>query len=70
LLSSLAMYYRGAAAAIVVFDITDSESFSVLQGWVEELKSRGPENITIAVAGNKADLVDKRVILFFPMEFS
>ncbi len=57
------MYYRGAAAAIVVFDITKSQSFSVLQRWIEELQAHGPSNIVIAIAGNKADLADERVII-------
>lgn len=55
------MYYRGAAAAILVYDITRSSTFKTLQNWVEELKSKGPKDIAIAIAGNKADLEDSRV---------
>ena len=55
------MYYRGAAAAIIVYDITKKSTFETLKGWVKELQSLGPENIVIAVCGNKADLEDKRV---------
>ncbi len=55
------MYYRGAAAAIIVYDITRKPSFATLQNWVEELKKSGPANIAIGIAGNKADLVEKRV---------
>ena len=32
------MYYRGAACAIVCFDITHEESFTKMKDWVEELK--------------------------------
>lgn len=56
------MYYRGASAAIVVYDITRATSFKVLQNWVQELQSLGPENIVIAIAGNKCDLDDKREV--------
>lgn len=56
------MYYRGAAAAIVVYDITRKESFKTLQNWIKELKQLGPENIIIAVAGNKCDLEEQRVV--------
>ena len=56
------MYYRGAAAAIVVYDITRKESFATLQNWVNELKQLGPENIVIAIAGNKSDLEEERDI--------
>ena len=56
------MYYRGAAAAIVVYDITRAESFKTLQNWIKELRQCGPEGIIIAIAGNKADLEDKREV--------
>jgi GTPase SAR1 family protein len=58
------MYYRGAAAAIVVYDITRSSSFKTLKHWVEELKTKGPKDIAIAIAGNKADLDHMRVRRF------
>lgn len=56
------MYYRGAAAAIVVYDITRANTFKTLKSWVEELKSQGPQDIAIAIAGNKADLEDQREV--------
>eukprot|EP00341_Mesodinium_pulex_P010414 CAMPEP_0116922212 /NCGR_PEP_ID=MMETSP0467-20121206/22123_1 /TAXON_ID=283647 /ORGANISM="Mesodinium pulex, Strain SPMC105" /LENGTH=199 /DNA_ID=CAMNT_0004600491 /DNA_START=18 /DNA_END=617 /DNA_ORIENTATION=- len=56
------MYYRGAAAAIIVYDITRANTFKTLKNWVEELKAQGPQEIAIAVAGNKADLEDQREI--------
>ena len=55
------MYYRGAAAAIVVYDITQANSFKTLKNWVDELKTKGPKDIAIAIAGNKADLEHLRV---------
>lgn len=56
------MYYRGAAAAIIVYDITRAASFTTLKNWVRELQQLGPENIVLAVCGNKADLEDKREV--------
>jgi len=50
------MYYRGAQAAIVVFDITVPESFKRAQYWVKELQRKGIPDIVIAIAGNKLDL--------------
>lgn len=52
---------RGAAAAVVVYDITKASSFKTLKTWVEELRTQGPKDIALAIAGNKADLQDKRV---------
>merc|ERR1712078_275313 len=56
------MYYRGAAAAILVYDMTKRSSFEKLQKWVDELKERGNPNIVIALAGNKSDLASKRKV--------
>ncbi|KAF4046754.1 Ras family [Phytophthora infestans] len=56
------MYYRGAAAAIVVYDITRKQSLTTLKNWVKELKQLGPDNIVIAIAGNKSDLEEKREV--------
>nr|XP_031295052.1 vesicle-associated membrane protein-associated protein A isoform X2 [Camelus dromedarius]XP_045374874.1 vesicle-associated membrane protein-associated protein A isoform X1 [Camelus bactrianus] len=54
------MYYRGSAAAVIVYDITKQDSFHTLKKWVKELKEHGPENIVMAIAGNKCDLSDIR----------
>lgn len=56
------MYYRGAAAAIVVYDITSADSFQRAKNWVKELQRQGTTNIVIALAGNKVDLEDKRQV--------
>jgi len=56
------MYYRGAATAIVVYDITDPDSFSGAKSWVKELQRRGDPNVVIALAGNKADLENRRKV--------
>ncbi|MBN3279816.1 RB22A protein, partial [Polyodon spathula] len=57
------MYYRGSAAAIIVYDITKEESFQTLKNWVKELRQHGPPNIVVAVAGNKCDIADAREVL-------
>ncbi|TSQ01554.1 Ras-related protein Rab-5B [Bagarius yarrelli] len=56
------MYYRGAQAAIVVFDITKPETFERAKAWVKELQRQASPNIVIALAGNKSDLADKRLV--------
>ncbi|KAL2635311.1 hypothetical protein R1flu_006790 [Riccia fluitans] len=56
------MYYRGAAAAIIVYDITNPESFKRAKAWVQELQSQGSSSLVMALAGNKADLEEKRKI--------
>ena len=54
------MYYRGAQAAIVVYDITNADSFDRAKNWVKELQRQGNPNIVIALAGNKVDLASRR----------
>ena len=56
------MYYRGASAAIVVYDISNRSSFDTMKRWIDELKVRAPQNIVLALAGNKCDLADKRCV--------
>lgn len=56
------MYYRGAQAAIVVYDITNTDTFARAKNWVKELQRQASPNIVIALAGNKADIANKRAV--------
>lgn len=56
------MYYRGAQAAIVVYDITNQDTFSRAKTWVKELQRQASPNIVIALSGNKADLANRRMV--------
>lgn len=57
------IYYRGASGAIIVYDITDAESFNRVRLWVKELRtSTDSKNIVIAIAGNKIDLEKSRSV--------
>ncbi|KAK9797374.1 hypothetical protein WJX73_006701 [Symbiochloris irregularis] len=56
------LYYRGAAAAAIVYDITNPDSFQKAKHWVGELKKNAGDNIVIVLVGNKSDLVENRVI--------
>ena len=63
------MYYRGAQAAVVVYDITSIESFERAQSWVKELQRQGNPNIVVALAGNKLDRAEARQGNFFFSRF-
>jgi len=56
------MYYRGAAAAIVVYDITSAPSFGRAKTWVKELQRQGSQDVVIALAGNKVDRESERKV--------
>ena len=57
------IYYSGAEAAFIVFDITNRESFNKIKGWHGEINQLIDEkNIPIVIVGNKVDLSEQRVI--------
>jgi len=56
------MYYRGAACAIIVYDITSSETFQRAKSWVKELQRQGTQDVVIALAGNKIDREEEREV--------
>lgn len=59
--SLASMYYRGAAAAFVVYEITSRETYERAKVWATELHVNSPETIVMLV-GNKGDLeTDRRV---------
>ena len=48
--------------ALLVYDITDFESFTKVRKWVRELKSIVGNDISIVIAGNKVDLAKNRAV--------
>ncbi len=56
------MYYRGAQAAIVVYDITNQDTFARAKNWVKELQRQARPDIVIALSGNKSDLGNRRAV--------
>ena len=57
------MYYRGAKAAVVIYDITNRVSFAKAKNWITELKQNsGNPDLVIALAGNKCDLSMNREV--------
>ncbi|MHA1419512.1 MAG: Rab family GTPase [Candidatus Heimdallarchaeaceae archaeon] len=59
--SVLPTYFKGSAAAVLIFDITNKNSFDKLTFWKEKLEE-GVGNIPIIIAGNKIDLEGKREV--------
>lgn len=56
------LFYRDSEAGIVVFDITNEESFTKASKWVNELKQARGDQIFIVLAGNKCDLEAERKV--------
>ena len=57
-------YYRGAHGIIVVYDVTDRQSFTKIQHWLKEIENYGTDRVRKLIVGNKCDLADKRVVDF------
>lgn len=55
-------YYRGAAGALLVYDITRRETFSHLTTWLDDAKQHSSSNMVIMLIGNKTDLEAKRAV--------
>ncbi|XP_076235625.1 RAS oncogene family member Rab3 isoform X2 [Calliopsis andreniformis] len=55
-------YYRGAMGFILVYDITNEESFNAVQDWVTQIKNYSNDNSQVILVGNKCDMKDERVI--------
>lgn len=51
-------YYRSAAAALLVYDVTNEKSFRNVEKWLEDLKQNCCSHIEVMLVGNKADLVE------------
>mmetsp|Transcript_45610 Transcript_45610/g.52527 ORF Transcript_45610/g.52527 Transcript_45610/m.52527 type:complete len:249 (+) Transcript_45610:264-1010(+) len=56
------LYYQNADGAVVVYDITDHQSFDRCRHWIKELTNNAPEGISIVIAGNKGDLEVERQV--------
>ena len=57
-------YYRGAHGIIIVYDITDRESFDNVKQWLNEIDKYACENVNKLLVGNKSDLDSKRQVDF------
>jgi len=57
-------YYRGAHGIIIVYDVTDRESFNNVKHWITEIDKYAAEGVNKLLVGNKSDLQSKKVVSY------
>ncbi|XP_046338159.1 ras-related protein Rab-3 isoform X3 [Haliotis rufescens] len=55
-------YYRGAMGFILMYDVTNEESFNAVQDWCTQIKTHAWSNACVLLVGNKCDLEESRVV--------
>ena len=51
-------YYRGSAGALLVFDLTNRDSFENINRWLQDVKDVARSDVVTLLIGNKSDLCD------------
>jgi Ras-related protein Rab-2A len=57
-------YYRGAAGALLVYDITRRDSFEHVTQWLQEARTNADPELVITLVGNKNDRMNERQVSF------
>lgn len=57
-------YYRGAAGALIVYDVTNRDTYSHLVNWLADARTLARADISVTAVGNKVDLKDERQVTF------
>ena len=55
-------YYKGAKGAIIVYDITNEDSFNNVESWMNEVTKKGKTDMQFLLVGNKKDLINDRKV--------
>mmetsp|Transcript_11315 Transcript_11315/g.15785 ORF Transcript_11315/g.15785 Transcript_11315/m.15785 type:complete len:206 (+) Transcript_11315:78-695(+) len=55
-------YYRGAMGILLVYDVTDENSFQNIRNWVRNIEQHAADNVDKILIGNKSDMKDQKVV--------
>ena len=62
--SMIKSYFRNTMGAIIVYDITNRETFATIPDWIQMVRESNNNDIPIVLVGNKCDLAEDRKISF------
>ncbi|XP_049579491.1 RAB6B, member RAS oncogene family a isoform X1 [Syngnathus scovelli] len=60
--SLIPSYIRDSTVAVVVYDITNANSFRQTTKWIDDVRTERGSDVIVMLVGNKTDLADKRQI--------
>ncbi|KAI3723087.1 hypothetical protein L2E82_34429 [Cichorium intybus] len=55
-------FIEDSSVAVIVYDVTNRESFVNTSKWIEEVRTKRGRDVIIVLVGNKTDIVDKRQV--------
>ena len=55
-------YYKGSHGIILVYDVTNVQTFENVKTWVNQIREEALPNVVIYIAGNKIDMEDERKV--------
>ena len=61
-------YIRDCSMAVVVFDLTQKQSFVSVDKWIEDVRNERGSDVVISIAANKSDLEDRKMVSSEEME--
>ena len=57
-------YYKNSVCAVLVYDISNRETFEHISNWIEDCMAQSPKTVFMILVGNKSDLTNNRQVSF------
>ena len=55
-------YYRGAMGILLIYDTTNTKSWSNVRNWVRNIEGNAPQTVNKILVGNKCDITEEKVV--------
>jgi len=55
-------YYRGAMGILLVYDVTDEQSFQNIRNWIRNIEQHAADNVDKILVGNKCDMISEKLV--------